>query len=172
MSSVLSSLADFLHSKGFGFQAFPDNSALRLSFAAKNGTIAAVARWGPNEESLTTWSVCPVMVPPERRAAMMEFITRCNAELAYVRFTIDLDKGELRCTATTLLTDRKISAHHAEIMVLSPVWAMDQHLPIFMELIYGAIDPAEALRRVKAMHVHGAPGHPSGPQGGPPHTTA
>ena len=71
---------------------------LRCRTLSPGGEWVVVAQW--SDAQLAVYCVCSLNVPPARRAAVMELVTRANYGLRLGCFELDLDDGEVRFRAS------------------------------------------------------------------------
>ena len=92
----------------------------------------------------------PVLVPAERRAAVVEFFMRINHGLRVGRFLLDYQDGEacLRMEVeadVANLTDQRISRY-----VLLCMRMVDGYFPALMNVIYRGTSPVQAVEQGEA----------------------
>jgi hypothetical protein len=90
-------------------------------------------------------SICPEEVPPQRRGAVAHFIARVNFELSVGAFSMDWDRGVVRCRSaidlrTNPLTDAMIDGvvyPHHQVLV--------DFLPHLLTVVRGEMEPDDAF---------------------------
>ena len=149
MAQILEAMIDFFTTDEWPFSQIEGQAALRTGFRGENGEWTCYA-WAREEmEQFVFYSICPTNVPPERRPAMAEFLTRANYGLIIGNFEMDLSDGEVRYKTGIDVEGDRLSAALVKSLVYANVLAMDQYLPGIMRLIYADVSAAEAIVQVE-----------------------
>ena len=149
MAQILEAMVDFFTTDEWPFLQIEGQAALRTGFKGENGEWTCYARAREEMEQFVFYSVCPTNVPPERRPAMAEFLTRANYGLIIGNFEMDLTDGEVRYKTGIDVEGDRLSAALVKNLVYANVLTMDQYLPGIMRLIYADVSPAEAIVQVE-----------------------
>lgn len=126
-----------------------DDSYLTARVKCTNATWKLTAQVSEERRELYLWSKLDMFAPENRRAVVADFFTRANYGNRIGFFEMDFSDGELRFNvsfgvADGILTDGMIE--HAVDKVLN---GMDRYFTGLMSVIYGGIDPAEAVAEVR-----------------------
>lgn len=103
------------------------------------------------------YSIAPVSATAERAAAVVEFVTRANEGMITGNFEFDYDSGDVRYkTAIDLsgLSDEQLShdgllLHLVRQLAYTNVGTLDRYLPGLLQVMTGAVEPAEAIKAVE-----------------------
>jgi hypothetical protein len=86
------------------------------------------------------YSVCPVTIPEDRRAAAAEFAARVNSRLLVGTLEVDLDTGETRVRTGIDVEGTELPETLARNVILANVQVMDAYAPALLELVEGTRD--------------------------------
>ena len=151
---LLDALRGFLAEDGWPL-AFEDEDerATAISVEGNNGRWLCVAQVLEERAVAIFSSVLPAFVPPERRAAVGEFLHRANAGLLLGGFQYDWDEGEIRYVTSLdlsgvdlapLLVQHDLERALKQIVYVN-ISTVDQYLPGLMGVIYAGLGPQTAL---------------------------
>lgn len=82
-------------------------------------------------------SVFPSLVPDERRAEMMEFVTRANFGLAIGNFELDLSSGELRYKTSLDANHTTLDDDVVKPLFVANISTMNRYLPGLYAVLVG-----------------------------------
>jgi hypothetical protein len=141
---------------------------VRRFFAAKNWTTVELGdgsivftfdgqhgRWRcrlfADEElgQVAFYSILPELVPVNRRAAVVELVTRANVELVLGNFELDLDGGELRFKTSIDVQGDRLTPALLTHVVYANVLSMDRYLPGLARVLREGADPAEVVAQAR-----------------------
>ena len=124
---------------------------LRLPFQGKGGrwNCYAQVRVTKDVEQVLFYSVLPLNVPAEKRAAIAEFITRANYGMALGNFELDYNDGEVRYKTSVDVTDQTIAAGLLRPLVYTNVLMMDKYMSGLIAVVYADVSPAEAVKQIE-----------------------
>lgn len=94
------------------------------------------------------YSVCPLRVPPDRRAEVSQFLTRANYGLAAGNFELDFEDGEVRYKTILQIEGEALDPTVLKRSVRSNGLAMETYLPGIGAVITGEAASAALERRV------------------------
>lgn len=121
---------------------------LRVRALAPSGGWVVVAQWNEPDAQLAVYCVSTYVVPVERRAAVMELLTRANFGLRLGCFELDLDDGELRFRCSVDFEGTEPSVVMAKALVHTTVATMGRYAPALVDVIDGA-QPKDVLTSVE-----------------------
>lgn len=96
---------------------------------------------------LVVYSVLPAVVPPGRREAVAEFVTRANYGLSLGNLELDLDDGELRAKVALAVGRQPPDDALVERLIRVSGRLVELYLP-GIEAVIDGIDPLAAVRDV------------------------
>ncbi len=139
-----------LEADGWPFHRLPDHTVLSTSVSADGLDWSCFARTLEEDEQFAFYSVLPVEVPAERRAAVCELITRANFGLVIGNFELDLADGELRFKTSIDVEGDRLTEALVRTLVYANVAVTRRYLPAVMGVTRFGVDPAEAVAEVES----------------------
>lgn len=121
---------------------------LRCRTLSPGGEWVVVAQWHDSDAQLAVYCACALTVPPTRRAAVMELITRANYGLRLGCFELDLDDGEVRFRASIDFEGTEPAPTLARSLLYTAVATMGRYAPALVDVIDGA-DAKSALAPIE-----------------------
>jgi hypothetical protein len=122
---------------------------VRSRYAGRNGNLDAWFQARPDDQQLMFYARAPLDVPPARRAAAAEFITRANYGMVIGNFELDMNDGEIRYKVSLDFGGLELNQRFLKSMAYAAVVAMDRYLPGIMKLLVSDIEPALAVREIE-----------------------
>jgi hypothetical protein len=150
MNQILETVIAFLEEVDWAFERHGEQSMLRLDFEGKNGQWLCYARERAAENQFIFYSICPVKVPPERRLSMAELLTRLNFMLMIGNFDMDFGDGEVRYKTSIDVEGSYLTAASVHQLLSANVLIMDEYLPTLLAVIYGGMEPVQAIDQLDA----------------------
>lgn len=123
---------------------------LQMTFQGKNGKWTCYAQIHEEQPIFFFFSICPVNVPEDKRQKMAEFLTRANYGLKVGNFEMDFSDGEIRYKTSLNVENDQLSGPIIRNLVYANLWTMDRYLAGILSVIYGNIDPTEAIKKSEA----------------------
>lgn len=148
MATMLDAIQTFFDGRGWQYEAGPQGRYVRLGFTGDSGELQAFAQPREPEQQIVFYALCPLRVPPPRRPAVAELITRINWGMVQGNFEMDYADGEVRCKATIDLEGTEPTPALLKPIVIVPLAMMDRYLAALVAVIGGA-EPVEALAAVE-----------------------
>jgi len=148
VSSLLDVLVSTLEERGWSLLPVPGRSAVGGAVEGQNGRWSWVAWSLEDERRLVFYSVYPTVVPPDRRDAVAELLTRVNYASALGNFEMDFDDGEVRYRTSIEVTDGFATPALLVSIAYANLAAADRFLPAFRQVLAATSSPAEALDAV------------------------
>jgi hypothetical protein len=150
MGRIIEAVEKFFIEDEWSFAKLGDGEILKLAFSGDNGEWQCFAQANEDLEQFVFYSVCGSKVPPHKREAVAELLHRVNFGLIIGNFEIDMDDGEVRYKTSIDVEDDRLSYALIKRLVYPNVLMMDKYYPGIMAVIYGNIDPKEAVELVEA----------------------
>ncbi len=119
-----------------------EDELLFFLFRGSTEVWVCVARAREEQNQFIFYSILQKKVPPERRQAMAEFLTRANYGLILGNFEMDFRDGELRYKTSTDVEDGELSQAMIRNLVLTNILMMDRYLPGIKAVLQGAAPEA------------------------------
>ena len=144
MGQLLDIAAEYFDAGDWDYVRLDDQDVLRLDVTGDNGRWICYVRAREAEGELIVYSNAPAHVPPDRRPAMAEFLTRANFGLTIGNFEMDVADGELHYKTAIDVTGDRLSQPLVDNLVQANLVIMDKYLPGILAVIDGA-EPAAAV---------------------------
>lgn len=146
---IFKAMERFFREDDWHFEPLPGKPILRMGFRGKNGSWKCYAQAREPQYQFVFYSILDVNVPPNRRQAMAEFLTRANYGLVIGNFEMDFNDGEVRYkTSIDVEGDRLTSALIKQLVYVN-VLMMDRYLPGIMSVAFGNGEPARAIAEIE-----------------------
>lgn len=131
-----------------GWRYSQDAGQPALFYQTSGGRASYPGLAAADESAQLVWlyTQFPVRVPEHRRAAAVELLTRANHGLPVGNFEFDYQDGEVRFKAVADTGDGCFSAAAAGRLLRHSLEACDRYHDALMQVIYGGLSPAEAVR--------------------------
>ena len=139
---------EFFDSQDWPFVQLEDE-LFQLAFAGENGRWRCYTRIRQAEDQLLFYSICPLAVPDDRRAAIAEFLTNVNYGAVIGNFELDWSDGEIRYKTSIDVEGDRLSVPLMENLVYANVMMMDRYLPGIVAVIEAEISVDEAIARIE-----------------------
>ena len=125
---------------------------LATSYQGENGTYTCHAYVlgetpGSDLVVIVFQSTSPVNIPPHKRVAVAEYLTRVNWSSVLGTFSMDFDEGEIRCRSSLVTNSVPPVAGYIRKLVIHNVVTMDQYFPALMAIIYSGVAPQQAFEQ-------------------------
>lgn len=154
MPAILDELIIFFEEDDWRFDQMHDMPAVHTVFTGDNSKWDCYAHAREDTSQCVFYSVLPVTVPPNKRAAAAEFITRANYGMMIGNFEMNYDDGEVRYKTSIDVTGDQINFALIKQLVYANCATMDQYLPGLMSVIYTDTPPAQAVAKIEGDHPH------------------
>jgi len=118
------------------------------NYLGNNGTWMVVASVSDDPPQFLIYSRCPVPCPPDRRAAMANFLHRCNWGFTTGCFELNPNDGEVRFRVGANLPEDPAASPYASL-VRHNVGLFDHALPAMLAIMHGDTTAAEAIAMVE-----------------------
>ena len=81
---------------------------------------------------------------------MAEFLTRANSGMIIGNFELDFADGEIRYKTSIDVEGDSLSSSLIKRLVYANVTMMDEYLPGIMSVIYGDVEPKDAIAQIES----------------------
>jgi len=149
MGSIFNKLTSFLREDDWNFSQLEDKPMIILNFSGDNGTWRCFGQAREELDQLLFYSMSPLNVPEDKRASVMEFLTRANYGLVLGNFEMDLNDGEVRYKTSINASADKLDADIMKPMLYANLMTLDRYLPGLMAVLHGGVSAEEAVARVE-----------------------
>ncbi len=146
---LLATLMAYFDEDGWLYELRAADAVLRLPFRGEAGNWVCFAQAREAQAQFVFYSVYPVLVPPARRTAMAELLTRANYGLVLGNFELDFNDGEVRFKTSLDIEGAELIPPLIQACVYANVIMMDQYMPAIVALLAEDLEPAAALALVE-----------------------
>lgn len=159
MGLIYDCMAAFFVEDGWSPEPVDGGPALCMSCRGENGQWACIAQAVEDERLFLFYSASPVDVPPDKRTAVAEFITRANYGMLTGAFELSFDDGDLRFRTSlrlpdlppaVLLADGLLARLIREVVYVN-VQTMDRYLPGLHGVVHNGVDAAQAVAYLEGL---------------------
>lgn len=135
-----------LAERGWRYSQDTDQGALFYQTVGGRASYPGFAAADESAQLVWLYTQIPVRVPEHRRAAAVELLTRANHGLAVGNFEFDYTDGEVRFKTVADTADGCFSAAAAGRLLRHSLESCDRYHDALMQVIYGGLSAAEAVR--------------------------
>jgi len=147
--AILDTLKRFLTDDDWNFEEIEGRNALRMGFQGEDGSWMCVVQARDEQEQFVFYSILPVQVPPERRAAIAEFLTRANYGMVLGNFEMDFEDGEVRFKTSIDVEGAALLPALIKPMVYANVTMMNRYYSGILAVAHGGAEPAQAIAKIE-----------------------
>jgi hypothetical protein len=148
MGDIFPILQKYFHQPKWRTAAIEQRTALRLQYFGESGRYTCVAQERAESGQLVFYIYFPKPVPPGRRKAITEFITRANFGLVVGNFELDLIDGELRYKANLDLEGEIPTMGLIHRVVSASTATVERYAPGIEKVLRRRQSPAEAIDEI------------------------
>jgi hypothetical protein len=149
MGPIFEAVVDYLNEDNWKFSVLKEDTALALNYRGRSGSWQCFANTDEERQWFSFYSILPSNVPQEKRAQLAELITRANYGLVIGNFEMDFHDGEIRYKTSIDVEGGDLTPKMIENLIQANLMTMDRYFPGFMEVMYGAQNPADAIAKVE-----------------------
>lgn len=146
---IFNALVEFFEEDNWDFQWVEGMSVLSMGFSGLNGRWVCYAQAREPQQQVVFYSVLPINVPYDRRIEAAEFLTRANYGMIIGNFEMDYDDGEIRYKTSLDVDGIELAPSMLRQMIYANVIITDRYLKGIMRVIYGEIEPFDALAEIE-----------------------
>ncbi|MDD3588080.1 MAG: YbjN domain-containing protein [Thermoguttaceae bacterium] len=135
MGKIIETVKEFFDSLSFKYDVDDDSLSCRVSSNSGGDYQLAVV------EDTTNNIVCvslqeKIYVPCDYRRDLADYFTRCNCQLAFGHFELDMDEGKIQFRFSQLLQPETMSAEFFGTIVRCAISTMDRYRAGYMQIVY------------------------------------
>jgi len=147
---IFEEMVNFFKQDSWPFYQIEGKPILQMAFQGENGKWTCGAKARVEEEQFLFYSICPVNAPDSKRMAIAEFLTRANSGTIIGNFELDFTNGEIRYKTSIDVQGDSLSFELIKQLVYANVTMMDEYLPGIMSVIYGEVEPKDAIAQIES----------------------
>lgn len=148
LRGILRTACQYFDDEDWHYQVLEQTDTLLLGYEGEHGVWPCVALAREGAEQFIFYSVLEPRVPPERRMAMAEFITRVNYDMVIGNFELDFSDGEVRYKTSIDVEGDRLTPQLVHMLVGLNVETMDRYLPGLMRVIREGGSPEQILTEI------------------------
>ncbi len=148
-TSLFDTVAQFFREDDWHFQQLEGRTILRMGFKGDSGSWACYARVIEDQQRFVFYSVLETNVPPDKRQAIAEYLTRANYGLRIGNFEMDFSDGEVRYKTGIDVEGGELTQKMWSNLVYVNCLMMDRYLPGIMSVIYAGTSPEAAIAKIE-----------------------
>ncbi|HWR39298.1 MAG TPA: YbjN domain-containing protein [Patescibacteria group bacterium] len=147
MGYITEAVTAFLTAEGWPVWSNGEGNSVRLQTGVRacNGGWLCRADIQEQEGLLIFNSVLECFAPLNRRALAAELLNRINSRLLLGHFCLDYTDGEISFRTSLDLSGTPLTAAMVSALIYRNVQVMDCYFPAIMGLLYGGLEPVQAL---------------------------
>ena len=146
---IFEEMVNFFKEDEWPFYQIKGQPVLQMAFQGENGKLTCYAKVREKQQQFVFYSLCPINAPENKRLAIAEFITRANSGTIVGNFELDFANGEIRYKTSIDVENDRLSSALIKQMVYANVTMMDEYLPGIMSVIYGDVEPKDAIAQIE-----------------------
>lgn len=146
---LLAAAAAFFSQDDWNPSRVEGKTILKMGFKGNNGTWTCFAQTREEQKQFLFFSILPNNVPPERRAAVSEFITRANYGVYIGNFEMDMNDGEVRFRTSVDVEGGSLAPTMIKNLAYTNVMMMDKYLAGLNKVAYGGADAAATIKEIE-----------------------
>jgi hypothetical protein len=147
---IFQEIVNFFTEDDWSYTKIQGEPLLQMVFQGENGKWTCYAKARDDQEQFVFYSVCPVNPPENKRLAVAEFLTRANSGMIIGNFEMDFEDGEIRYKTSIDVEGDSLSSALIKRLVYANVMMMDAYLPGIMSVIYGDVEPKDAIAQIES----------------------
>jgi len=149
MAKVLETVMAFFDEDEWPYEVSEEESALVAGYLGENGEYTCVLRTREAEAQILFYAICPEIIPPAKRPAVAEFITRANYGMYLGNFEMDFEDGEVRYKTAADIEEQVFTSLFVKNLVYACVATMDRYMPGIRRLVSSEDPPARVVRELE-----------------------
>ena len=149
LGRLMTIIVEALDERGTVYSRIDDES-LMVRIQGNHGTYDVLLVADDELEQVGCLCIFGSRVPPDRRHAMAEMVTRANYGLRIGNFEMDFTDGELRFRAGVDVEGGLLGAEMVHNMIGLSLSMNDRHHDAFMRVMFGDAEPQDALATIDA----------------------
>lgn len=153
---IFNAMIEFFDEDEWQYQWEEGLSILSMGFSGMNGKWMCYAQAREAQRQFVFYSVLPVNVPADKRAAVAEFITRANYGMIIGNWEMDYTDGEVRYKTSMDVEGIDISAPMIRQLVYANLVVTDRYLTGIMRVMYSDLPPAHILEDIEDVETYSA----------------
>lgn len=147
---VTDMVREYYDAQNWKYEFDPAAKAFRMRMSSTCVDSYQVITFIRDEEWFTTLTVFPIRIPGEKRPLIEELIARANFGMILGCFEIQPKNGLLQFRNTCLCGDAELDMAVLERHIDVGFRMCNRYGPAILEVLYGGVSPADAVRKAEA----------------------
>jgi hypothetical protein len=148
-STLFETVENYLAADGWNTTRVEGDTSLQLLFQGSQSQWLCFAQVREDVQQVIFYSISPVIVPPEKRTDVAEYIARANYGLILGNFEMDFDDGELRYKTSIDVEGAILTAELLRPLLIANLTTMDHYLQGALSVIFGDKIPERAISEIE-----------------------
>lgn len=148
-STLFETVENYLAADGWNTTHVEGDTTLQLLFQGSQSQWLCFAQVREDVQQVIFYSISPVIVPPEKRPDVAEYITRANYGLILGNFEMDFDDGELRYKTSIDVEGAVLTPELLRPLLIANLTTMDHYLQGALAVIFGDKIPERAISEIE-----------------------
>ncbi len=149
MAGIFATLIDYMESEQWKYEILEGDTMLRFHVKTSAGIMICYADVNEAHDWLCFYSILPVNVTPDRRAAMAEFLSRANHGLRIGNFEMDFDEGEVRFKTSIDIEGGELTETMIDNLLRANLSTMNMYFHGLMKTIFSEKSPSEIIASIE-----------------------
>jgi hypothetical protein len=145
---ITNAMIVFFTNDDWTFTKIQGKPILQMGYQGENGQWLCYARANEDPQQFGFYSICPSLVPDDRKLAIAEFITRANAGMVIGNFELNFSSGEILYKTSIDVEGDRLSAALIKRLVYTNIAIVDQYLRIIQAVLDGT-SPIDAIQAIE-----------------------
>ncbi len=145
-----------LKEENWNYQVVEPGALIRMGVRGERGTWICYLRVAEGQRQVIFYAQMGMNIPPEKRAEVIEYLTRANYSLPVGGFEMDVDSGEIRFKNSLETPEGELSVAMVRALALTSLRVMDRYFMGVLSVVHRGLSPQAALAQVESQAV--APG--------------
>lgn len=143
----------FFREDRWNFQQMNDKPIVRAGFRGEHGTWVCFARVDEQNRRFIFHSTMGMHIPPQYRAAVLEYLNRVNYSVPVGNFEMDFNTGDIRFRTGIEVPEGNLDLSVVRAMAYTNVRTMDRYFTGVLSVVHGGLSPEAALARAETQVV-------------------
>ena len=143
-------LGNFLTNDEWHPQPIEGKYAYRTFLTGDYGELRCEARIRVEQEQLAFYIFLGTNVPPERRTAAAEFLTRANYALPLGNFEMDFEDGEVRLKSSISFAGETLTDTLIHNTLYPATSVATTYFPGLLKVAFGNVNPVDVIKEIES----------------------
>ena len=146
VAGLLTKVTRFFDNNQWSYERLEGQPAVAIGFEGKSGAWRCIAAVNEQAQQVAFFSMVDTKVAPEKRPAVIEYITRTNYGLGLGNFEMDLTDGHVRCKTCLAVGGSELTPALLGNLVSANCELMERYVPALRKVASGEWTPDQAAQ--------------------------